>query len=61
MTTNEINEYIRVRNNELCMDEILHIIDISRNPQINGVEFHGNEWKVWTEDGDFFVFRKRNW
>lgn len=61
MTTTEIGNYLMVRNNELNIDEILHIIDTERNPQINYIIYENNVWQIWTDKGDYFMFKKRNW
>ena len=61
MTTSEIDSYIKTRYAELCMDEILHIVDTERNPQINHIIYENNIWQIWTDKGDYFTFKKRSW
>lgn len=61
MNSTELNRYISVRNGELSSDEILHVIDVSRNPDINHITFENNIWNVWDCFGNYYTFRKREW
>lgn len=61
MNTEEINYYIRSRNNQLSSDEILQVIDTSKNPQINHIVYERDVWKVWDVNGNYYEFYKRNW
>ena len=61
MTSSEIKHYIEARNHELCADEILHIVDTSRNEQIDHIIYENGEWKIWDKYGNYFSFRKRLW
>ena len=61
MTDEEINYYIRSRNNQLSSDEILQVIDTSKNPQINHIVYERDVWKVWDVNGNYYEFYKRNW
>ena len=61
MSSFEMKKYIEHRNGELCMDEILHVIDTSRNPQIDHILYENGLWKLWDKNGYYFEFRKRNW
>lgn len=61
MTSGEISGYINIRDGELCSDEILHVIDTSRNPQINHIVYEDNVWNMWDNTGAHFTFRQRNW
>ena len=61
MSSSEIEQYIRNRNYELSSDEILTIIDTSRNPQIDHIVYENEQYKIWDESGNYFEFKKRNW
>lgn len=61
MTSSEIKNYINTRHGELCTDEILHIIDVSRNPQIDHINYENGKWQMWDNEGAHFEFRKRDW
>lgn len=61
MNKEEINYYLRVRNNELCMDEILHIIDPRNNPQIDHIIYENGMWQMWDKDGNYYNFSRRKW
>lgn len=56
-----MNYYIRSRNNQLSSDEILQVIDTSKNPQINHIVYERDVWKVWDVSGNYYEFYKRNW
>lgn len=56
-----MNYYIRSRNNQLSSDEILQVIDTSKNPQINHIVYERDVWKVWDVNGNYHEFYKRNW
>lgn len=61
MTSSEISDYIKHRNGELCVDEILEVIDVSRNPQIDHIVYENDVWKMWDNTGICFTFKKRDW
>ena len=61
MTSSEIKAYIDARNGELCSDEIWHVIDVSRNPQLNHIELINGKWNAWDVDGNHFYFNLRTW
>lgn len=61
LTSSEIDSFICVRNGELSSDEILHVIDISRNPQIDHIIYRDGWWTMWDNQGHEFKFKKRNW
>lgn len=61
MTSQEIRNFIDVRNCELNTDEIFKVTDISANTQINHIVYEDDRWKMWDIDGNFFTFVKRNW
>lgn len=61
MTSSEISSYIDIRNGELCSDEILDMVDVSRNPQINHIVYENGIWNMWDNVGTHFTFRQRNW
>lgn len=61
MTSSEIKHYIEARNSELCEDEILHIVDISRNECIDHIVYENGIWNAWCNDGTHVEFKKRNW
>lgn len=57
----ELINFVAVRNNELSADEILHVIDITKNPTIDHIVYENNIWNIWTQDGKYVQFTKRNW
>lgn len=61
MTPNDIKYYIDSRNGELSADEILYVIDISRNEQIDHIVYENGIWNVWDKNGNYYTFVKRNW
>ena len=61
MTNEELDYYIRSRYGQLSSDEILQVIDTSKNPQLNHIVYENNLWKVWDTDGYYYEFRNRNW
>jgi len=61
MTSQEIETYIGVRNGELSSDEILRIIDVSRNPSINHIIFENGTYVMWDINGTKFNFKMRTW
>lgn len=61
MTSSEISSYINIRHGELCSDEILHIIDTTRNPQIDHIVYENGVWNMWDKNGEQFTFKKRGW
>lgn len=46
MTSSELSSYIGIRNDELCSDEILDVVDVSRNPQINHIVYENGIWNM---------------
>lgn len=61
MSSSEIADYIKIRNGELGNDEILEMIDISKNPQIDHISYENSVWNMWDNTGMHFTFHKRNW
>ena len=61
MNNEELDYYIRSRYGQLSSDEILQVMDKSKNPQLNHIVYENNVWKVWDIDGNYYEFRKRNW
>lgn len=61
MLSYEMKKYIENRNYELNSEEILNIIDVSKNPQINHIIYENNLYKVWDKDGNYFEFKNRTW
>ena len=61
MNNEELDYYIRSRYGQLSSDEILQVIDTSKNLQLNHIVYENNVWKVWDIDGNYYEFRKRNW
>lgn len=61
MTNEELSYYINSRNGELSSDEILNVVDTSKNPQLNHIEYENDLWKVWDTSGNYYEFRKRTW
>ena len=61
MTSDEIESFISSRYGELSSDEILHLMDVEKNPQIDHIVFENNAWTMWDKTGREFHFRKRNW
>lgn len=59
MTDSEIQHYIENRGNYLTQDEIHHILDVERNPQIDHYELLSGTYKAWTNSGGYFKFFKR--
>ena len=59
MTDSEIEHYIDNRGHYLTQDEIHHILDVERNPQIDHYELLGGTYKAWTNSGGYFKFFKR--
>ena len=59
MKTTELKTYIEVRHGELCMDEILYIIDINRNPQIDHIVYENGLWQMWDNKGNYMTFKLR--
>ena len=61
MTSSEIKHYVTIRNNELSADEVLHVVDTTRNECIDHIVYENGIWKAWCNDGTYVEFRKRNW
>ena len=61
MNNEELDYYIRSRYGQLSSDEILQVIDTSKNPQLNHIVYENSVWKVWDIDGNYYECRKRNW
>ena len=61
MTSQEITQYINARNGELSSDEILQVIDPTRNSQLNHIVYENGVWNLWDDRGIHFSFIKRNW
>lgn len=61
MTSYELSQYISERNGELSNDEILQVVDTSRNQQLDHIVYENGIWDVWDNIGMHFSFRKRNW
>lgn len=61
MISQELQNYITVRNSQLSSDEILFVIDTARHPQINHIIYENNQWQMWDDAGSYFTFTKRNW
>lgn len=61
MTDEELEYYIRCRNAQLSTDELLEVLDISKNPQLNHIIYEHGVWKAWDTNGHYYEFRKRNW
>lgn len=61
MTHEELQYYISSRYGQLSSDEILEILDISKNPQLNHIVYENDIWKAWDADGHYYEFSKRNW
>lgn len=59
MTDTEIGNYINNRRGYLTQDEIHHILDVDRNPQIDHYEYAFHAYDVWTKNGGHFLFCKR--
>lgn len=61
MNHEELEYYIRLRNAQLSSNELLEVLDISKNPQLNHIIYENEIWKAWDVDGNYYEFRKRNW
>lgn len=61
MTNEQLHNYINVRNGELCRDELLTVLDITTQPQINHICYEDGKWNMWSDTGEYFTFKKRNW
>lgn len=61
MTSQELHNYIAARHGQLSSDEILHITDTAKHPQINHIVFENGKWQMWDDAGNYFEFSKRNW
>lgn len=61
MNHEELEYYIRSRNAQLSSDELLEVLDISKNPQLDHIIYENEMWKAWDSDGNYYEFRKRNW
>lgn len=61
MNHEELEYYIRSRNAQLSSDELLEVLDISKNPQLNHIIYENEMWKAWDADGNYYEFWKRNW
>lgn len=61
MTNKELSYYINSRNGKLSSDEILNVVDTSKNPQLNHIEYENGLWKAWDTSGNYYEFRKRTW
>lgn len=61
MNHEELQYYIRSRNAQLSSDELLEVLDISKNPQLDHIIYENEMWKAWDADGNYYEFRKRNW
>ena len=61
MTHEELDYFIRSRYGELSSDEILKVVDTSRNPQLNHIVYEKDVWKAWDTAGNYYEFRKRKW
>ena len=61
MNHEELEYYIRCRNAQLSSDELLEVLDISKNPQLNHIIYENGVWTAWDTNGHYYEFRKRNW
>lgn len=61
MFSNEIRDYINIRNHELSSDEITFITDVSRHPQIKFVQYEYGKYMMRDEHGEIFTFKRREW
>ena len=59
MFSYEIKQYLKNRNYELSSDEILDMIDISKNPQIDHIIYDNSIYQMWDNDGNYFKFKSR--
>ena len=61
MSHEELEYFIRSRNGQISSDELLEVLDISKNPQLDHIIYENEMWKAWDSDGNYYEFRKRNW
>ena len=58
MYSHEIENLLKIRNYLVSVQEYF---DIIRSSQVNHVKYENDEFKVWTKDGYYFVFKiKKN-
>lgn len=61
MIASEISNFISVRNGNLSSDEILSVIDVTKNQCINHIIYENGKWEMWAETGEYFTFSLRTW
>lgn len=61
MTSDELRYYINSRYGQLSSDELLEVLDTSKNPTLNHIVYENGCWKAWDKDGNYFEFTKRDW
>lgn len=56
-----LRDYIDARHGQLSSDEILRVLDDRNYPEIDHFEKVNGIYKLWSEDGEYFEFTKREW
>ena len=57
----ELNDFVNIRDHELCQDEILSVLDITKNPTVSSFKYVDGWYNVYTENGTELYFKKREW
>ena len=60
MTSCELEKYISERNHHLTREEILQVINVTKNPMIDHILFNNGEWSMWDKSGSFYCFTQKN-
>lgn len=61
MTSSELKQFVDVRFGELSQDEIMQVLNVSNNKSIDHIEYIGENYSVWCNDGTFLHFKLRKW
>lgn len=56
-----LKDYINERHGQLSSDEIISVLDDRNYPEIDHFEKVNEVYKLWSKDGEYFEFTKREW
>ena len=56
-----LGDYINERHSQLSSDEILCVLDDRNYPEIDNFEKVNGVYKMWSKDGEYFEFTRREW
>ena len=59
MTDIELQNYVNMRNHELCRDEIKAILDVDDNPSIKSFKYENGWYNVYTDRNIELYFQKK--